>query len=273
MANLTDTMADTSSSAWFLDAVETTRCVPVLGCTNTGIGLLLGLLSVVVAQVLVVVYHYFHLRLSTINIQKLPPPPLTFWEGLQKHVKNPEGFALLGSYLILTWVFNVMPASYYSARGGVNFWIVAAQLISQDFFQMVAHWLEHKTSPRVYRMTHKPHHVFTNPRLFDAFDGSAADTVCMILLPLFATANLVPANVWEYMVFGASYAAWLTLIHSEIAHPWDPLFRLFGLGTAADHHVHHKVFVRNYGHLFTWWDRVAGTYKSPHDVRQFTKAV
>ena len=33
-----------------------------------------------------------------------------------------------------------------------------------------------------YRKSHKPHHRFTNPKLFDAFNGSPADTFCMILV-------------------------------------------------------------------------------------------
>lgn len=32
--------------------------------------------------------------------------------------------------------------------------------------------------------------------LFDAFDGSLVDTICMILIPLVIVARLVPANVW-----------------------------------------------------------------------------
>ena len=34
--------------------------------------------------------------------------------------------------------------------------------------------------------------------VFDAFDGSLVDTICMILIPLVITARLVPANVWPY---------------------------------------------------------------------------
>ena len=54
------------------------------------------------------------------------------------------------------------------------------------------------------------------------------DTFLMILVPLVLTARLINANVWSYMVFGSLYANWLTLIHSEYAHPWDRLFRFFG---------------------------------------------
>ena len=64
-------------------------------------------------------------------------------------------------------------------------------------------------------------------------------------------------------------SAWLCLIHSEVHNPWDGMFRRLGLGTAADHHVHHRTFIYNYGHTMMWWDRLAGTYKSPERVKNF----
>jgi sterol desaturase/sphingolipid hydroxylase (fatty acid hydroxylase superfamily) len=174
----------------------------------------------------------------------------SFTEGLLTHLAQPEGFVMLGGYLIGTWMFGLMPASYYSFSGGINWFHVAAQLLIQDGIQFVMHFLEHKLDPRIYKASHKPHHRFTNPKLFDAFNGSLADTFFMILVPLVITARLVNANVWSYMAFGSLYANWLTLIHCEHKHPWDGLFRTLGFGTAADHHVHHKLFKFNYGHLF-----------------------
>ena len=66
--------------------------------------------------------------------------------------------------------------------------------------------------------------------MFDAFNGSVTDTVFMILVPLFITAQSVHCNVWSYMAFGSIFAGWLTLIHSEMQHPWNPLFQKIGLG-------------------------------------------
>merc|ERR1712023_567746 len=131
----------------------------------------------------------------------------------------------------------------------------------QDFVQYMMHFAEHKVSPAVYQASHKPHHRFTNPRLFDAFNVSLTDTVLMIL------------NVWTYMTFGSLYANWLTLIHSEWPHAWDPVFRRLGWGTAADHHVHHKLFTKNYGHLFMYWDYAGGTYRDPANVSVFNRGV
>ena len=157
-----------------------------------------------------------------------------------------EGFVLLGAYLTGTWMLGLMPASYYTfdhsdgVHGSIQWPLVAASLILQDAFQYAMHRLEHV--PVLYKYTHKPHHKFTNPSWFDAFNGSVSDTVCMILIPLYLSTAvcLTSANVWTYMAFGSSYAAWLTMIHTEVVLPWDGIFRRLGLGTAGDHHVHHK---------------------------------
>jgi sterol desaturase/sphingolipid hydroxylase (fatty acid hydroxylase superfamily) len=168
-------------------------------------------------------------------------------------------------------MFDIMPCSYYHFDGGVRWWMVFAQVACQDLMMFLMHYFEHKgpLGKAFYQTSHKPHHRFLNPRLFDAFDGSVPDTFCMILLPLATTAQVLHANVWEYMLFGSVWSAWLCLIHSEVHNPWDPLFRLLGLGTAADHHVHHRTFIWNYGHTMMWWDRLLGTYKPPSEVRTF----
>ncbi|EKX50464.1 sterol desaturase [Guillardia theta CCMP2712] len=223
--------------------------------------LLTGIFAVACGQVVVILYHFFHLRSNCSRIQKAVMPESSFLSDMMGHLAQPEGFVLLSLYLSGTWMFRLMPKSYYSAEGTVNPVHVFAQLVINDFFQTVMHLGEHKLSPWIYRMSHKPHHRFLNPKMFDAFNGSICDTIFMILLPLFLTAQIVHCNVWSYMAFGTIYASWLTLLHSEVSHPWDPLFRKIGFGTAGDHHVHHKCFIFNFGHLFMWWDMMFGTYK------------
>lgn len=238
------------------------------------LGLILGILAVVWGQIFVVGYQWARWKGSKMFGPLVPVQPnetrtYEFSEGLATHLSQPEGFVLLGLYLALTWLFGLMPSSYYRFEGGVEFGKVAACLLAQDFFQYGMHRLEHGVSSAFYRASHKPHHRFTNPRLFDAFNGSVADTVLMILVPLYATACCVHCNVWSYMTFGSLYANWLVLIHSEYHHLWDPIFSSLKFGTAADHHVHHKLFVKNYGHLFMYSDILFGTYKHPDTVRVF----
>jgi sterol desaturase/sphingolipid hydroxylase (fatty acid hydroxylase superfamily) len=238
------------------------------------LGLTLGIVAVALGQVFVLIYHWLRRNrfLGSLRpVQAKAREPYNFVQGMVSHLSQPEGFGLIGGYLVGTWMLGLMPASYYSFAGGIRWHYVLAQLLLQDCLQMLMHLGEHKIHPAIYKHSHKSHHRNTNPRLFDAFDGSMADTTLMIIVPFLVVARVVPANVWEYMTFGSLYANWLCLIHSEFVHPWDWVFRRLGLGTAWDHHVHHRLFVFNYGHLFSYWDRLAGTYRDavgPHFDRK-----
>lgn len=238
------------------------------------VGLTMGIFAVLVAQLAVMLYHYARLRWFATTRVQVQPRPYNFFEGMRSHLANPGGVIMMVIYLCASWMCDVMPCSYYSFEGGVRPSRVFAQITCMDFLMFVLHYFEHKgpMGPAFYQVSHKPHHRFVNPRLFDAFDGSVPDTFCMILVPLALTAQLLHVNVWEYMAFGAGWSSWLCLIHSEVHHPWDPLFRLLGLGTAADHHVHHRTFIYNYGHTMMWWDWAMGTYKRPEDVKTFNHA-
>lgn len=249
-------------SSWYTYELELDKPKPL--------GLTLGILAVAVGQVFVLIFfaayrsRYLTHGADPTPIQSRGARPYDFTEGLTTHLSQPEGFVLLVTYLSVTWMGNLMPSSYYSFHGTIQWKELAACLVFQDGIQYAMHLLEHVLSPALYRISHKPHHRFTNPRLFDAFNGSPTDTILMILIPLYTTANIVrTCNVWTYMAFGSVYANWLTLIHSEYALPWDSMFRRLGLGTPGDHHVHHKFFKYNYGHLFMWFDMVCGTYRKP----------
>eukprot|EP00658_Telonema_sp_P-2_P047622 TRINITY_DN36230_c0_g1_i1.p1 TRINITY_DN36230_c0_g1~~TRINITY_DN36230_c0_g1_i1.p1 ORF type:complete len:421 (+),score=56.59 TRINITY_DN36230_c0_g1_i1:228-1490(+) len=236
----------------------------------SALGLSLGLLGVAVGQLFVLLYHWLRrARLfGGLTPVQAKAVEYEFGEGMMTHLAQPEGFVLMGAYLTITWMFRIMPDSYYNFYGGVQWPLVLLQLLVTDATQFGMHMLEH-IFKNLYKKSHKPHHRFTNPRLFDAFNGSWADTCLMILLPLVVTAQLVHCNLWSYIAFGTMYANWLTLIHSEWHHPWDQLFRFVGAGTPADHHVHHAFFVHNYGHLFLYWDRLFRTYKNPQEVTTF----
>lgn len=262
--------AELFPSAWYEDKTASSSSSSSSAWPKP-LGLCLGILTVFVGQLCVLVYFglfkfgYVSYQFREPQaIQIVGPVSYSFVEGITTHLAQPEGFGLLLCYLTGTWMYELIPPSYYSFEGSIQYVELCACLVLQDFIQYVMHLLEHCVSKEFYKQSHKPHHRFINPRLFDAFNGSLTDTLCMIILPLYLTAQLMrTVNVWTYMAFGSTYAGWLTMIHSEYAYPWDPLFRLLGLGTPGDHHVHHKVFHYNYGHLFMWFDQLGGTYKSP----------
>lgn len=227
------------------------------------LGLLLGIGAVVVAQLAMLVYHYARSRNPAApRLHSSDARP--FWEGARGHLLAPGGALTIAAYLVVTWMLELLPCSYYRLDETVRWSVVALQLVCQDALMFAMHVVEHRAplGRAIYRASHQPHHRFVEPCLFDAFDGTVLDTLWMVLLPLLLTSQLVAANAREYMLFGAIWSSWLCLLHSERAHPWDPLFRRLGLGTPADHHVHHRLFTRNYGHTMMWWDRMLGTYRA-----------
>jgi len=232
-------------------------------------GLLCGLGMVLVGQVVVLAYYVVRRALGAKTIQLKSPPGSTLAADLWAHASQPESFGMVYGYLTAVWMLRLMPPAYYDTTARVNWLHVLAQFLVVDAFTFAAHLLEHNWWA-LYRIAHKPHHKWINPRLYNAFNGSPMDTLTLILLPLLATHQVCFfVRTWSFIAFGTLYAAWFTLIHCEFRHPWDPLFELIGFGTAEDHNVHHLLFRYNYGHFFTYCDRIAGTYKSAHTVNKY----
>ena len=227
-------------------------------------GLITGLLSVAVAQSFVLGYYALMKHHSIVSyIQKKRDYHLL--SMMKRHLSQPEGFCLLLLYLTVSWHFRWLPESYYLLDTPIRWVDVTKQLLVQDALQYSCHVLEH-VIPSLYKITHRHHHRFTNPTLFDSFQGSVLDTVTMVVVPLYVTSQIVHTNHRSYIAFGTLYSSWLTLIHSEFVHWWDPYLAMIGIGTASDHHVHHKLFKYNYGHVFMYWDILCGTYKHPKMV-------
>ena len=219
------------------------------------LGLLLGLSSVILGITFTCLYHWTRIHniicSKPVFIQPNAVSKYHFWTGFREYLTSPEGFIMIGGYLSSTWIFRMMPKSYYLYNDGINWLHVFAQLLIQDFLQFVMHLAQHKVSSIVYRSSHKQHHRFVSPCLFNAFDGSIGDTVCMIIVPLYVTSQIFHVNVWTYMTFGTIYSMSLVLIHSDHPHPWEPVFQFCLIGTSTDHKLHHQLFHCNYeGEVF-----------------------
>jgi hypothetical protein len=104
------------------------------------VGLTLGILCVAVGQLAVLVFQYLRVRFgwfTPVHVQTGAKVRVyDYWEGVRTHLAQPEGFGLLVAYLSGTWMFNLMPQSYYSFEGGVNWLQVLQQLLIQVRFQL-----------------------------------------------------------------------------------------------------------------------------------------
>lgn len=246
------------------------------------VGLMTGITSVAIGQVLIILYHYVRSEVmfknenatatsgkdNTIQLKPIMYHPLGFFYEVKGHFARPEAFVMLGTYLSATWMLNLMPESYYDWDGAVDWKMVLLKLLFVDILTYSNHLTEHRV-PAIYKHGHKPHHKFKNPQIFDAFNGSNLDTLVLIVFPLFTGAQLFNLNNWSYVVFGTVYASYLMMIHSEFPHGYDAFLRTLGVYVAEDHHVHHAQFTFNYSHFFTYMDRLLGTYKRGDTIKTF----
>lgn len=230
------------------------------------INLFTGIGSIMITQSLIIIYFYFYKLSGFAEQHRIQKKVInySFWNEAYNHITQLEGIILLSVYLCTTWIYKIMPSSYYISDTSINWLHVMQQCLLVDFLQTLLHLLEHKgfyITKKIYIFSHKPHHRFFNPILFNAFDGSITDTIIMIIIPLFITSQLIHCNLWSYIVFGNIYSGMLTLIHSEFEHPFDYILKKVGIGTSSDHNIHHRLQKYNYGHMFMYWDRIFGTYK------------
>jgi hypothetical protein len=112
------------------------------------LGLTLGIVTVGIGQIFSILYHWLHVRVylfgPVVRIQKNGSEHYDFWREARLHLSQPEGFVMLGLYLTGTWMCKLMPASYYSFEGGIDWPKVLAQLLLQDGLQCGMHIVEHE---------------------------------------------------------------------------------------------------------------------------------
>jgi len=127
---------------WYDDTADEYVSTRAIGIKP--LGLTLGLLAVVVGQIFMLLYFVIKKFMTTnVDIQKTGARSYDLLEGIRTHLAQPEGFIMLGGYLIGTWMAGWMPISYYSFKGGINVKHVVMQLLLQDFIQYIMHRLEH----------------------------------------------------------------------------------------------------------------------------------
>ena len=186
----------------------------------------------------------------------------------------PESYPLVLLYLCVAW--PRMPESYRDDTAAPSPLEVAAQLAAFDLAGWLLHRAEHRWKS-LYRLTHRHHHRICHPRITDAFKGSVADTAALILVPLQAAVWSLEAlglrvRFWSFVVFGVVFSTHFLLIHHEGAARYHRCCRSLGLVSYRDHHLHHTRRSCNFGHIFTLWDRAAGTYLSVGDERGTARA-
>ena len=114
MLLLRRTATSNATSAMEFDA-SSSRCPGTerWGAWPSPVGLTLGILAALCAQVAVIAYHYVRLRWCATRRVQTEPRPYPFGDGIKSHLANPGGILMMVAYLCLYWMLDLMPCSYY----------------------------------------------------------------------------------------------------------------------------------------------------------------
>jgi lathosterol oxidase len=139
----------------------------------------------------------------------------------------------------------------------------AAYMACVEFFVYWQHRLLHDV--RVgYRLLHYIHHKYNKEHTLSPFAGLAFHPLDGILqaLPYSWTLLFVPMHFLTHELLLFATAVWTTNIHDCLHGKVDPIMG------AGYHTIHHTTYRHNYGHYFTYMDRLFGTLITPEQFDQ-----
>lgn len=142
---------------------------------------------------------------------------------------------------------------------------VVVVVVALDGLAYLAHVLMHELSP-AWRF-HRVHHSDAHVDVTTAFRQHPLETVWRYSF-VCAGALALGASTWSVAVYLAFSALNAQLEHAAVWLPWrlDSAMRLL-LSTPAMHRVHHSRAQAdtdsNYSNIFSFWDRLFGTYRAP----------
>lgn len=113
--------------------------------------------------------------------------------------------------------------------------------------------------PVLYKWIHLKHHEFRKPTPFAGVAFNPLDSFLQAL-PHHLCALFLPVHVGVYLTMLTFVTVWAVAIHDRVS-----LVRWSALLYTGHHTIHHHYNKYNYGQFFSFWDRWAGTYKSPLD--------
>lgn len=149
---------------------------------------------------------------------------------------------------------------------------VIAGILLFDFGSYLTHNLQHKV-PFFWRF-HSVHHSDLHLSSSSALRFHPMDVVVAQCLYQCVGVLLIGMSPAAFIIYGSIAIPLLVLQHSNVKLPdWlESSFRLV-FATPGWHKIHHSSYQQetdsHYGDVFTFWDRIFGTWgqKKPHEIR------
>jgi sterol desaturase/sphingolipid hydroxylase (fatty acid hydroxylase superfamily) len=206
---------------------------------------------------------------------------LPFMKGRRRRVSHAARNLTLGMLNAAVIAILVTPLVVYTAawteRAGVGLLrfiglpgIVSTllALLLLDGGMYLWHWANHHF-PLLWRF-HRVHHSDPALDVTSAVRFHTGEILISAALRL-ALIPLLGLSLWQLLLYDALLLPVIQFHHSNVRFPerWDRWLRVL-IASPAMHRVHHsRIRVEtnsNYSSIFSFWDRVGGTFRRRHDV-------
>jgi Delta7-sterol 5-desaturase len=205
-------------------------------------------------------YVAFRQKFVRKRIQAAFPKNSDYYREFAYSVITTAIFTLIGVVL-----FNDPVKSYtliYNNISDNGWWYfgfsILAQIILHDTYFYWTHRFMHH--PKVFKYFHRVHHQSTNPSPWAAFAFHPLEAFVEagILILLVFILPLHPLAIMLFLIFMTGYNVYGHLGY-ELYPSWTNKSLLKWMNTSTNHNMHHKLFKKNYGLYFRYWDELMGT--------------
>ncbi len=149
---------------------------------------------------------------------------------------------------------------------------IVAGLLLLDFGGYCLHNLQHKV-PFLWRF-HRVHHADLSVNSTTSLRFHPIETVLVQGIYFSVAVPIFGISVTSFVLYGTLNLMLIILQHSNVRFPyWLEKFGRYVLATPGWHKIHHsneqKFTDSHYGDLFTFWDRIFGTWHkvSPEEIQ------
>jgi sterol desaturase/sphingolipid hydroxylase (fatty acid hydroxylase superfamily) len=136
--------------------------------------------------------------------------------------------------------------------------IILAIIIHDTYFYWTHRLMHH---PKLFPVFHLVHHKSTNPSPWAAFAFHPLEAIVEGGI-VFVIVFLIPIHWYAILIFIIFMTVYNVYGHLgyEIYPGWvNNSFLAKYLNTSISHNMHHKLFKKNYGLYFRFWDMIMGT--------------
>ena len=140
-------------------------------------------------------------------------------------------------------------------------WYVATMVLYFALVEIGIYWMHRTlhTNKWLYKHIHMLHHKYNKPETLTPWASIAFHPIdgMMQACPYVLALPLVPCHYLTHFLLLFFTAIWATYIHDAMDFNIEPI-----MGSKY-HTVHHTHYIYNYGQVFTFCDRIWGTYRRP----------